>query len=153
MAYEMKRVKISRALSEETTAFVGELWLDGRKVADCSNRGHGDSVNILYASREAEAAHIRFCETLPPIKSTYFLEGLKVDNELHVSELVADLDLTKTITRQCKAKILFRLKGDKPGQYWQGKYASVERVREKYGDKIEVIFNEDIPAAVKLLRS
>lgn len=162
MTYELRKVKIARNLSEETTAFTAELWLDGRKVADCSNHGQGGSTGLFYVSPEDRDAHEAFCAAQPNITSKWNPDGLKFDADLHVGELLSDYDLTQTFKRKCRKNVLFILTERKPGEYLEirdrrpspgSKEALRAHVVEKYGDKIELIVNDDIPAAVKALRS
>lgn len=157
--YELRKVKIARALSEETTAFTGELWHNGHLIAHCSNRGSGDPIQIDYVAQTFRQQHDAYCDTQPNVwvGDKYFPEGRKVDSEIHVGELLADWETTQTLTRQCKKKLLFRLQTDAPGAYRNCGGATIAGARTamqtKYGDQIELIFNDDIPAAVKLLRS
>jgi hypothetical protein len=46
MDFRFKNMKLVKGLSEETPCFTGQLVVDGKVVADLSNRGHGDPLNI-----------------------------------------------------------------------------------------------------------
>ena len=41
MHIEMSKLAISKTLSEETTAYTAEVWVDGVKAFAASNHGHG----------------------------------------------------------------------------------------------------------------
>lgn len=41
MRIELKKLKVVTALSEETTCYTAEVWIDGAKAFLASNRGHG----------------------------------------------------------------------------------------------------------------
>ena len=41
MRIELKKLKVVAALSEETTCYTAEVWIDGAKAFLASNRGHG----------------------------------------------------------------------------------------------------------------
>ena len=48
----LKKLKINENLSEETSCYSAELWLKNRKVANCSNRGHGGGDIIHWTKPE-----------------------------------------------------------------------------------------------------
>ena len=41
MRIELKKLKVVAALSEETTCYAAEIWIDGVRAILASNRGHG----------------------------------------------------------------------------------------------------------------
>ena len=45
MKIEIKNLKFYPAMSEETNAFICDLFIDGKKAAYCKNDGHGGSTN------------------------------------------------------------------------------------------------------------
>ena len=50
MKVELKKVKIAKFLSEETTAFSAQLWVDNEYIADVSNEGRGGNNRISHLS-------------------------------------------------------------------------------------------------------
>ncbi len=71
MKIELKKISVNERMSQETTMFIADLYIDGRKVGYCRNEGcggctdyHGDSKenNELIAKAEA------YCKTLPKVK-------------------------------------------------------------------------------------
>lgn len=78
------------------------------------------------------------------------LGTLEMTIPLFVSSLVDDYENAKRtqarIKRACKAKTLFRVKGDKNGLYREVSMPFSKRVKDfivgKYGDQVEVIENE-----------
>ena len=69
MQIELKNVKIAEHLSEETTAFTADLYVNSRKIAFVKNEGQGGSTHYqLYKKedtpilRQAE----EYCKSLPP---------------------------------------------------------------------------------------
>jgi hypothetical protein len=40
--FELKNIQVAEFLSEETTAFAADVYIDGKKVGYCSNNGHGE---------------------------------------------------------------------------------------------------------------
>lgn len=68
---ELKKIEFSERMSEETNAFVADLYINGKKIGYCKNDGqggptdyHGNTLddNILIAKIEA------YCKTLPKVK-------------------------------------------------------------------------------------
>ena len=71
MKIELKSIKFSEAMSEETNAFTANLYINGKKVGYCKNQGHGgctdynaDSPEQRPVIAEAEA----YCKALPKTK-------------------------------------------------------------------------------------
>lgn len=91
MKIELKSIKFSEAMSEETNAFTANLYIDGRKVGYCINRGHGgctdynaDSPELRPVIAKAEA----YCKALPKIK----WRGCEFDQSLEtvIDQLLED---------------------------------------------------------------
>lgn len=47
MKLELKNVKVLASLSEETPAYTATLYVDGKKLCDVSNHGHGGGDDIF----------------------------------------------------------------------------------------------------------
>lgn len=72
MKIELKKISFNERMSEETNAFVADLYINGKKVGYVKNDGrggctdiHGDSKENNDLIAEAEA----YCKTLPKVKS------------------------------------------------------------------------------------
>lgn len=59
MKIELKRFTTSARLSQETTAFAADVWVDGKKAGYAENDGHGGSTNVHLdpAVHDAVEAH------------------------------------------------------------------------------------------------
>lgn len=71
MKIEIKKISFNERMSEETSCFVADLYIDGKKVGYCKNDGHGGCTDIHGNSKEdykiiAEA--MAYCKTLPKVK-------------------------------------------------------------------------------------
>ena len=71
MKIELKSIKFSEAMSEETNAFTANLYVNGKKVGYCKNTGQGgctdynsDSPELRPVIAEAES----YCKSLPMVK-------------------------------------------------------------------------------------
>ena len=68
MKIELKRIQYYARQSEETLAFNADLYIDGKKVGEASNRGHGDPINYGSYSEEGQKSiqeAEQYCKTLP----------------------------------------------------------------------------------------
>jgi hypothetical protein len=56
---ELKRFTTNARLSQETTAFAADVWVDGKKVGHAENAGHGGNTNVRLdpSVRAAVEAH------------------------------------------------------------------------------------------------
>lgn len=67
MKIELKKIQIFLAMSEETTAFVADVFVDGVKTAYAKNDGHGGGsyYHPYEGKRELLEKAEKFCLTLP----------------------------------------------------------------------------------------
>ena len=52
-------------MSDETDCFVADIWIDGKKVGEAKNDGHGGCN--MYSSRSVEQRLNELARTLPPV--------------------------------------------------------------------------------------
>lgn len=78
MKIELKKISFHERMSEETNCFVADLYINGKKVGECKNEGHGgctwyraNSMEANLLIREAED----YFKSLPKAK----IEGLKFE--------------------------------------------------------------------------
>lgn len=70
MNIELKNIKVSETLSEETTAFTATLYVDGKRVGSCDNHGQGGPTDYRADGADNEVVlekAEKYCEGLPPI--------------------------------------------------------------------------------------
>ena len=94
MKIELKNVKFSEAMSEETNAFTADLYINGKKAGYCKNTGQGGCTDYYgiehYQSdiiKEAET----YCKSLPKTK----WKDMEFDQSLEsvIDQLFEDLSL------------------------------------------------------------
>lgn len=70
MKIELKKISVNEGLSEETTAFHAELFVNGVNVGYAKNSGHGGPTDCHphHEHRELFKQAEDFCLTLPPMK-------------------------------------------------------------------------------------
>ena len=110
MKIELKSIKFSEAMSEETNAFTANLYVNGKKVGYCKNQGHGgctdynaDEPKFRTIIAEAEA----YCKALPKTK----WKTMEFDQSLEsvIDQLLEDwlkAKETKKMERRMKTCVL-----------------------------------------------
>lgn len=106
MLIELKKFKSYPRLSEETTAFNAELWIDGKKAADVENDGKGGCNREGFTDRDLQKKFHDHCKSLPPDKSEY--GDLAMDSDLFISLLVAKMELQSQIDKWKKKEVVFK---------------------------------------------
>lgn len=81
MKIEIKNVKYYEQMSEETTCFMADIFVNGKKVGYCKNDGHGGDTDVRgYAEhRELFKSAELYCESLPP---AFVDENVTIKNSL-----------------------------------------------------------------------
>lgn len=133
---ELKNLKIHDDMSEETTCFSASIYFDGKKIGTVQNKGRGGSHNYYWSDNEAGRRLNEWAKAQPTEfefdKLDQFIDGL-----IDKAEILAQLK------RWVKKATIFRLKGDKPGEWRMVKKGYVLRVvaflTKKYGNKLEIV--------------
>jgi hypothetical protein len=110
MKIELKSIKFSEAMSEETNAFTANLYINGKKVGYCKNRGHGgctDYDHITPEDRKTIADAETYCKALPKTK----WKDMEFDQSLEsvIDQLLEDwlkAKETKKMQRHMLTKVL-----------------------------------------------
>jgi hypothetical protein len=71
MKIELKKISFNERMSQETNCFIADLYINGKKVGECENEGHGGCTNYHGDSKEnnkliAEAE--AYYKSLPKVK-------------------------------------------------------------------------------------
>lgn len=94
MKIELKNIKFSEAMSEETSAFTADIYVDGKKVGYAKNTGQGGPTDYLHYSDEKDSNREilgkaeKYCESLPEI--VYGTFSVKSDLENVIDNLFED---------------------------------------------------------------
>ena len=114
MKIELKNVKVNQAFSEETTCFIADLFVNGKKVAHAKNYGRGGCTDYYpyEGQRELLKQAELFCKELPkkPIdfgdKVHEFDQSLEsvIDDLLFEKEKAKE---EKKIIKLCETHIVF----------------------------------------------
>ena len=73
MKIELKNVKINESFSEETTCFMADVFINGKKVAHAKNNGQGGDTDYYHyeGQREVLIQAEKFCSELPKQEIVY----------------------------------------------------------------------------------
>jgi len=86
MKIELKNIKVNKMFSEETTCFIADVFINGKKTAYAKNDGRGGNTNIQpYVGMSLDEVY-NFCKTLPkkfgyPQTLDYLIDDLLFEKE------------------------------------------------------------------------
>lgn len=136
--------KVKTAGGEETPRFEARLAVDGVEVAIVTNGGTGGANRYHWLDEHRYPGLVAQIETLAKQVTGATFEPL----DALVFQLLDEIALAKRLKRTMKTKHVFRLVGDKPGEYrtaTQVGWTDIRKVlREKYGEKLACIVG-DLP--------
>ena len=152
MKIEIKNVKHNKQLSEETYCFSATLYVNGKRVGQCSNHGHGGQTFVSFNSKELRGEVNSYFDNLPKEKH----EGLKFEFQpslpCHIDELVGKFLVEKDNKKNTKTGIMYRLNTTPVHTYQiygykrgvdvtpQMRSELVKEIKDKYGkDIVEII--------------
>ena len=93
MIIELKRFTSNARLSQETTAFAADVWVDGKKAGYTSNNGHGGNTNVQITDRSVRDAVEAHGKALVPAEYKGFTSGAEwLVDQLVEAELQAKSD-------------------------------------------------------------
>ena len=156
--------KVKTFAGHEGQGFNAELISDGIPVAFVIDEGNGGEPRFDWYDRErvrsefADTAGGKTLARMIPkeeavlrghIKGqtrTAYGETFPLTMDVFVAELVGEHLMLVAMKRKCKTSTCYRLAGQAPGEYMQMKaiYSNGlgDRLRAKYGDKLECVHNE-----------
>lgn len=153
---EIKKFKHHASLSEETEAFSGELYVDGKFFAEVRNSGQGGSHDIgAYGdAREMERQLEDLCRQMPNVPSEYTPDGLKFDLEFAITELVSLMVYRRSLKRKLSKKLGYQLESESygPGEFHLAKLEDTPANRQRVEAKGKVVkwMNDEANAPVSL---
>ncbi len=141
MNLSLTKVKVHPDMSEETNCFSAEVHLDGKKVGEVKNAGHGGSHQYHWTNRDIGTK----------IQKWAMIQNLEFDFEKLdqiIDKLLLEFEEKRQLKRWCKKEIVFRLKGDKVGNWRSVKGVFTPAIKtalvNKFGDQLERIANESV---------
>lgn len=84
MKIELKKIKFSEHLSEETNAFTAEIYINGKNAGYAKNDGHGGCTfyHAYEGKRDLIEQAEQHCLTLPPINYGTFQIDMNLENKI-----------------------------------------------------------------------
>jgi hypothetical protein len=107
MKIELRNVAYNARLSEETSAYAADVWIDGKKAGTTQNAGHGGPD--LIRPRELEEKLTAYALTLPVIKSKW--GDLPESAETLLGGCLTRFLTARDLKRALKTKLLFMRAG------------------------------------------
>ena len=117
MKIELKGLKVHADMSEETTCYSANVYVDGVKAFHAENRGYGgpDMYSAYEGRRELLENAEAWAKTLPAVACPDWLtnngkpcDPMDCNLELYIGQLIEKEELR----RRCLKGLLFRLPGD-----------------------------------------
>jgi len=155
MKLELKNIQVNTGMSEETHCYSASVWMDGKRVGEVGNHGHGgcDEQRI----DQATLAKIDAWLTAHPPK------GWNEDNAVHGYNIPYDLEMwcgdqinahlvERDFSRILKTKVLFAHDG-KLYEIPRKKHplqAIVDHIKKKYGGNTQILNTMKRPEAVEI---
>lgn len=111
MKLELKNIKVAAFASEETHCYEGSLYLDGKRVAVLSNRGHGGCDEEHWVDRAAEKVVKDHFAGLPEQKTDLVGKDGEVfmiqpSLEIWCSDRVSDFLILRDVKQTMKKKVV-----------------------------------------------
>lgn len=107
---ELKNIKYIASMSEETHCYSADLYLDGRKVAEVSNHGHGGCDDVRWLSMEASGKITAYFAAQPERDTGMELDGkpfmMRDDLETWCGEFMNDYLTTREYKRTLARKVV-----------------------------------------------
>ncbi len=105
MKIELRKLQIAKALSEESTAYSAEIWIDGERAFLASNRGTGGCDFYQPVGRySVQEVDDWLLKNRPP--AAYHAVGLPVDLETEVAMLMDTIEITKRLKRLMRTNVV-----------------------------------------------
>jgi hypothetical protein len=152
MDLTLKNVKIVEAMSEETTCFAASIYIDGVRAGLVRNRGYGGQHEIDWLDKDLGLQYETWLKDQPVPFQQYtgmivLLTSLHEKLEVTINAALDQWEDDRWLKRQCKSKILFKLKDqEKPSEWfvittpWSD--IARHRLEQRYGDNLGEIANE-----------
>ncbi len=140
--------KLKNWTGREGPGFQYDLYIDGRRAADVLNSADGGPHRFWWDEKfpEAEKIFAELVKAMPPFPAEGKMPEVPYSDDMLAGALVDQVLNEKQYRRWCKAKVVFRLKGDKEGSWLTipGSYTTTirDQLRAQYGAKLEEILND-----------
>ena len=148
MDIQLKNVKIYAGLSQETVAFSASLYVDGKKVGEARNAGHGGNNDVDAHDKDGrwDRDLIERMETEAATHTWSYQDEVHPHSlDSYIGELLDTFQEQRDLKRKCRTQTLFRIPTE---TYQDGEYHVMKRKYDEevnaylvrsYGDKVEIV--------------
>lgn len=153
MHIELRKLKIVAALSEETTCYTAEIWVDGERAFLASNHGHGaaDMYHAVGSVSEHEVDAWLAANRAPTrIGDSVLTHTL----EFEVADLMTRIEEARRLRRACRTNLVVIDEGKVWSYPLKGRPAAMVAAAVRRAKPDARIVNDDdaaIDAAVAIM--
>ena len=142
MRIELKKLKVVVALSEETTCYTAEIWIDGARAFLASNRGHGAADDFHQVGALTEKEVDAWLAANRPARE-FHGTTLQHTLEFEVAAMIGRIEETKRLRRSFKRQLIVIDDGNVYGYPLKGHTpAAVAEAVRKHRPNLRVV-NDD----------
>ncbi len=105
MLIELRKLKIIKALSEETACYTAEIWIDGVLSFHASNRGHGAADDYRRSGALTEAEVNAWLKANRPARSFHGMT-FEPDLEHEVARLMDEAEHLALLRRRLRTNVV-----------------------------------------------
>lgn len=105
MLIELRKLRIMKALSEETPCYTAEIWINGALAFHASNRGHGAADDYRQAGAITEAEVNNWLRANRPIRSFHDMT-FEPDLEHEIASLMDQAEHLALLRRRMRTNVV-----------------------------------------------
>ena len=153
MHIELRKLKVVPALSQETTCYTAEIWIDGSRAFLASNRGHG-AADDFHATGSVTTAEVDAWLAANRPVSRLGDSVMPHCLEFEVAALITRIEETKRLRRQCATRLIVIDGGEVHAYALKGRSAAVVAASvQRRSPGIRIVNGDDaaIDEAVSLM--
>jgi len=105
MLIELRKLRIIKALSEETPCYTAEIWIDGSLAFHASNRGHGAADDYRQVGAITEQAINAWLRANRPARTVHGMT-FEPDLEHEVARLMDEAEHLAKLRRRLRTHVL-----------------------------------------------
>lgn len=105
MLIELRKLRIIKALSEETPCYTAEIWIDGALAFHASNRGHGGADDYRQVGAITEAEVNSWLRVNRPTRSFHGM-SFEPDLENEIARLMDEAEHLGLLRRRRRTNVI-----------------------------------------------